>query len=403
MIENRVVGIKSRELYEAPAASYRGAHGRSRRRPDDRLPRCRRARARKVRAPSGRLIYAPPATGDADRLRAIGAAMRTIRRRRRGRRQRPRRRDDAVRLRERARSGDRRGTPSIGSPARSRGDNTIFVAAKDGTTAQRARGRARRLPRGRRHGMTLWSGRVGGSARSRRVGVPPRRRRGAAARTTARRASSTRSGCTRPGCSRTTELAEAEARLAEIAQDPAGYLDEDEDVHSRDRAPARRRRPQDPCGALAQRPGRGRLPALRRSTPAREAREEIDALALVVLVARRGRGRHAHARLHASPARPARHARASPARLGRDARPRPHAAFARGRRGRAESPLGAGALAGSTLGLPGAAGPDAQLDRRRRRPRLRARLPLRRRRALHPPLADRRGARALVRRASSAS
>ena len=30
----------------------------------------------KVRAPSGRLIYAPPGTGDADRLRAIGAAMR---------------------------------------------------------------------------------------------------------------------------------------------------------------------------------------------------------------------------------------------------------------------------------------------------------------------------------------
>ena len=30
----------------------------------------------KVRAPSGRLIYAAPGTGDADRLRAIGAAMR---------------------------------------------------------------------------------------------------------------------------------------------------------------------------------------------------------------------------------------------------------------------------------------------------------------------------------------
>ena len=30
----------------------------------------------KVRAPSGRLIYAAPGTGDADRLRAIGAALR---------------------------------------------------------------------------------------------------------------------------------------------------------------------------------------------------------------------------------------------------------------------------------------------------------------------------------------
>ena len=30
----------------------------------------------KVRAPSGRLVYAPPGTGDLDRLRAIGGAMR---------------------------------------------------------------------------------------------------------------------------------------------------------------------------------------------------------------------------------------------------------------------------------------------------------------------------------------
>jgi transcriptional regulator of arginine metabolism len=30
----------------------------------------------KVRAPSGRLVYAPPGASDADRLRAIGAAMR---------------------------------------------------------------------------------------------------------------------------------------------------------------------------------------------------------------------------------------------------------------------------------------------------------------------------------------
>jgi transcriptional regulator of arginine metabolism len=30
----------------------------------------------KVRAPSGRLVYAPPGSGDADRLKAIGAAMR---------------------------------------------------------------------------------------------------------------------------------------------------------------------------------------------------------------------------------------------------------------------------------------------------------------------------------------
>ena len=66
----------------------------------------------KVRAPSGRLIYAAPGTGDADRLRAIGAAMRRYATRGRGGGRRPRRRDDAVRLRERARPGDRRGRAS---------------------------------------------------------------------------------------------------------------------------------------------------------------------------------------------------------------------------------------------------------------------------------------------------
>ena len=69
----------------------------------------------------------------------------------------------------------------------------------------------------------------------------------------------------------------------------------------------------------------------------------------------------------------------------------------------APSPLGAGALAGSTLPLPPP--PNAMrnsLDARRR-PRLRARLPLRGRRALHAPLADRRGARPLDDAPSSAS
>ena len=59
------------------------------------------------------------------------------------------------------------------------------------------------------------------------------------------------------------------------------------------------------------------------------------------------------------------------------------------------SPLGAGALAGSTLPLPRAREPAPQLARRGRRPRLRARLPLRGSRLLRPSLPDRRGARAL--------
>ena len=59
------------------------------------------------------------------------------------------------------------------------------------------------------------------------------------------------------------------------------------------------------------------------------------------------------------------------------------------------SPLGAGALAGSTLGCRRRRADRPQLARRRRRPRLRARLPLRGRGPLHAPLAHRRGARAL--------
>ena len=64
----------------------------------------------KVRAPSGRLVYAAPGTDDADRIRAIGVAMRRY-----ATRVEPagaaRRRHHAVGLRERARAGDRRGRP----------------------------------------------------------------------------------------------------------------------------------------------------------------------------------------------------------------------------------------------------------------------------------------------------
>ena len=89
----------------------------------------------KVRAPSGRLIYAASGTGDADRLRAIGAAMRRY----------------ATGV-EAASSGlvvvttpsgyasalaqaiDEGAHPSIAGTLA--GDNTIFIAAKDGTTAR---------------------------------------------------------------------------------------------------------------------------------------------------------------------------------------------------------------------------------------------------------------------------
>jgi transcriptional regulator of arginine metabolism len=89
----------------------------------------------KVRAPSGRLIYAAPGTGDADRLRAIGAALRRY----------------AIGVQ--AASGgivvvstpsgyasalaqaiDEGAHPAIAGTLA--GDNTIFIAAKNGTSAE---------------------------------------------------------------------------------------------------------------------------------------------------------------------------------------------------------------------------------------------------------------------------
>ncbi len=71
----------------------------------------------KVRAPSGRLVYAPPGTGDADRMRALATAVRRYAldfEVGAGHRDR----DDPARLREPARAGNRRGGP----PARRRHD-----------------------------------------------------------------------------------------------------------------------------------------------------------------------------------------------------------------------------------------------------------------------------------------
>ena len=195
------------------------------------------------------------------------------------------------------------------------------------------------------------------------------------------------------------ELADVEERLAAITVDD--LEESDEDVHSAierllgdvgRKIHAGRSRNDQVAAAfrlyVARRVRRGRRGAAR--VRARRARP------------RRGGGRHADARLHAPPARDPGHARPPPARVGRDARARPRALRVRRRAGRAVAArrrrarrLDAAAAA--------AAEPDAQLDRRRRRPRLRARLPLRRRRAVHAPLADRRGARALDDDASSAS
>jgi len=91
----------------------------------------------KVRAPSGRLVYAPPGTGDLDRLRAIGGAMRRY----------------AVSVEASgplvvvvtpsgyasalAQAIDEGGHPAIAGTIA--GDNTIFIAARDGTAASALR------------------------------------------------------------------------------------------------------------------------------------------------------------------------------------------------------------------------------------------------------------------------
>jgi transcriptional regulator of arginine metabolism len=87
----------------------------------------------KVRAPSGRLVYAPPGTTDVDRLRALGAAMRRY----------------AVGVEAAgalvvlttpsgyanalAQAIDEAGHPGIAGTIA--GDNTILVVARDGTPA----------------------------------------------------------------------------------------------------------------------------------------------------------------------------------------------------------------------------------------------------------------------------
>jgi len=87
----------------------------------------------KVRAPSGRLVYAPPGTSDGDRLRALGAAMRRY----------------AISVEAAgplvvvttpsgyanalAQAMDEASHPGIAGTIA--GDNTIFIATRDGVTA----------------------------------------------------------------------------------------------------------------------------------------------------------------------------------------------------------------------------------------------------------------------------
>jgi argininosuccinate lyase len=162
------------------------------------------------------------------------------------------------------------------------------------------------------------------------------------------------------------ELAEAEGLLAEIAQNPAGYLESDEDVHTSierqlgdvgRKIHAGRSRNDQVAAAF-------RLYVL---DACAEARDEIDALALVIL---------SFAESEADTVMPGytHMQRGQPVTLGHhllawvEMLDRDRARFAAAAEAAAESPLGAGALAGSTLPLPAPAGQmrnsiDAVADR----------------------------------------
>jgi len=145
------------------------------------------------------------------------------------------------------------------------------------------------------------------------------------------------------------ELSGVERQLAEIARDPAGYLASDEDVHS-----AIERR----LGEVGRKIHAGRsrndqvAAALRLYVldACAEAREEIDALALVTL---------SFAEAEADTLMPGytHLQRGQPVTLGHhllawvEMLDRDRIRFAAAAEAAAESPLGAGALAGSTLGL----------------------------------------------------
>jgi len=162
------------------------------------------------------------------------------------------------------------------------------------------------------------------------------------------------------------ELGEVEGRLAEIASDPGAYLDSDEDVHTSIERQ---------LGEVGRKIHAGRSRNDQVSAAFRlyvldacaEAREEIDALALVIM---------SFAEAEADAVMPGytHLQRGQPVTLGHhllawvEMLDRDRIRFAAAAEAAAESPLGAGALAGSTLELPAPAGQmrnsiDAVADR----------------------------------------
>ena len=184
--------------------------------------------------------------------------------------------------------------------------------------------------------------------------------------TTVRRALCTPSASTRPGSCRTTSSARSRHVSPGIAQDPAAYLEQDEDVHS-----AIERQ----LGEVGRKIHAGRSRNDQVAAAFRlyvldacaEARAEIDALGLVVL---------SFAESEADTVMPGytHLQRGQPVTLGHhllawvEMLARDRTRFAGAAEAAASSPLGAGALAGTTLGLPAPPGQmrnsiDAVADR----------------------------------------
>ena len=390
-IENRVIEAKSRGIYEAPGMALlhialRAAADRDPQRGDARALRRRRTPARPA-ALRGALVRRPGA--DAAR---VAAAL--------GRRARSpaaspielRRGDDYTILDTRGEHALLRARAAEHGAQRDRvhARPTGSASSRSSSTTSPTRaacssgsgGRCDALGRARRR-----------RARARGVGVPARGATRSCSRTTCRARCCTPSGCTPPGSSTTPSWRRSRGRSRRSADEVEA---DDEDVHSFDRAAARRR-----SAARSTQAGR----ATTRSRPrcrlyvadaCDEAVAALGTFARALLGARRRGGRHADAGVHAPAAGDPGHRRPPPARVGArcSSATATRFAFARGAgdavaaRRRAPSP-------DRRCRCRRRRDRDAELARRGRRPRLRARLPLCGAGAVRPPVADRRGDRAV--------
>ena len=338
MIENRAVGIKSREVYEAPAAiALIAAHSALE---DVVLTKDEARLKRPLEQRWTELVY-----------EGRGSARPARRSTRSSTRRSSSSRGD-VRARAASERGGRHRSP-LGAHALRRAARLV----RHGRDVP-ARGRRGLHPHrrardrvgsgaGAREDACVSSGRSQGGSRAastRRCGSSCARTTRSSSSTTARRPPSTHAVCTPPGCSPPEELDEVETRLARDRQDRRSPRPADEDVHTAierllgdvgRKIHAGRSRNDQVAAAF-------RLYVL---DACAEARDEIDALALVVLSFAEAEAETAMPGYTHLQRGPAGDAGTPPARVGGDARPRPRHALplprrppARARSARARSP-----------------------------------------------------------------